>query len=173
MTIANLLTIFRLLIAPLIFPAFASDNPVWVILIWVTAAATDILDGWVARKRGESSELGKILDPLADKLVMGFSFLALVIWYDLPLWMGLTYIIKESVQVVGGAFFYFKGSRVKASNAWGKAGTVLFFIGFFLYFLAPKIGNWILLLGLLVSFIALSSYTGSYLQKGRRNKELS
>lgn len=169
MTIANLLTVFRLLMAPLIFPAFASDNPVWVILIWVTAAATDILDGWVARKRGENSELGKILDPLADKLVMSFSFLALMVWYDLPLWMGLTYIIKELVQVVGGAFFYFKGSRVEASNAWGKAGTVLFFLGFFLYFWAPKIGNWVLLLGLLVSFIALSSYTGRILKRSKRD----
>lgn len=172
MTIANLLTGLRLLVSPLLFPAFASGKLFWVLLLWIIAAVTDILDGWVARRRDEISELGKLLDPLADKLVMGFSFISLMIWYDLPLWLGLTYIVKELVQIVGSAFFFFRDSLVEASNIWGKAGTVLFFSGFSLYFWAPKISNYLLLLGLVVSIIALSSYAGRIMSRSRSNKTL-
>ena len=72
MTIANLFTIIRLLLAPILLWAFSTSDRWIVILILSMAAFTDFLDGWVARKFNQISMLGKILDPIADKLTVGF-----------------------------------------------------------------------------------------------------
>ncbi len=79
MNTANLLSLSRLLLAPFILVFFSRKNLYGVIALWALAALTDFLDGRLARKRGEISELGKILDPLADKMTLGCSFIALMI----------------------------------------------------------------------------------------------
>src|SRR5690606_11564427 len=106
-----------------------------IFLLWLVTGLTDVLDGWVARKRGEITELGKILDPVADKLVLGFSLAGLIHRYGLPLWVGLIYLVKEAVQLLGGLVFLRRQRVTLASNFWGKAGTALFFTGFFFYYL--------------------------------------
>ena len=75
MTIANLLSLSRLCLSPFILVFFSRKNLYGVIGLWTLAAVTDFLDGRMARKRGEISELGKILDPVADKMTLCFSFL--------------------------------------------------------------------------------------------------
>lgn len=159
MNIANCLSALRLFLSFFILWAFATASGEWVLLLWGTAAVTDILDGWAARKRGEITELGKILDPLADKLVTAFSLAGLVIWCGLPRWIGWVYLTKEVVQLGGGLFFLRQRKKVPASNLWGKTGTVLFFAGFFLYyFFRPEWGVLLILPGLAVSIIALGTY---------------
>ncbi len=163
MTVANLLSTLRLLLSPFILWAFAADRGEWVLFLWATAAATDILDGWAARKRGEITELGKILDPLADKLVTAFSLAGLIVWHGLPSWIGWVYLCKEGIQLGGGLLFLRRRKKVPASNIWGKTGTVLFFTGFFLYyFFRPPWGALLLLPGLAVSIIALGTYAAQW-----------
>ena len=131
MNTANLLSLSRLLLAPFILVFFSRKNLYGVIVIWALAALTDFLDGRMARKLGEISELGKILDPLADKMTLACSFIALMIWYELPDWLGVIYITKELLQLSGGLFFFKKKQKVIPSNYWGKASTFVFFVGLF------------------------------------------
>ncbi|HHU82650.1 MAG TPA: CDP-alcohol phosphatidyltransferase family protein [Firmicutes bacterium] len=159
MTIANGLSILRLLLSPLIFWAFMFSRRRFILLLWLVTGLTDVLDGWVARKRGEITELGKILDPVADKLVLGFSLAGLIYRYNLPLWVGLVYLVKETAQLLGGLFIFRRQRITLPSNLWGKAGTTLFFTGFFLYLFSPEHGFYLVLTGLAVSVIAFCTYT--------------
>lgn len=161
---ANFITGLRLVLSPFLLYAFSSSRLSLVVIIWMIAAASDILDGWVARKYHEVTELGKILDPLADKLTIGISLIGLMVWYKLPVWLGLIYLVKEFIQILGGAFIFFKRLKIRASNYWGKIGTALFFAGFFLYLLKPEWGVWVLGAGLFVSVVALFTYARSELK---------
>lgn len=165
MNIANLLSLSRLLLAPLILVFFSRKNLFGVIVVWTLAALTDFLDGRMARKLGEISELGKILDPVADKMTLCFSFISLMIWYDLPLWLGAIYITKEIFQLIGGLFFLKTRQKVIPSNYWGKASTFIFFVGLFLYCLNPQIGVVVLSVGLILSLIAFYTYSRKMLRK--------
>lgn len=165
MNTANLLSLSRLLLAPLILVFFSRKNLFGVVIVWALAALTDFLDGRMARKFGEISELGKILDPLADKMTLGFSFIALMIWYDLPHWLGVIYITKELFQITGGLVFFKKNQKLIPSNYWGKASTFIFFVGLFLYCIKPELGVFILSLGLILSLIAFYTYSRRMLKK--------
>jgi len=100
-----------------------------------------------------------VLDPLADKLVTAFTLAGLVLWYNLPVWIGVVYLVKEAVQLAGGLVFLRRRKKVPTSNVWGKTATVLFFIGFFLhYFFRPQWGGLLILPGLAVSIFALCTY---------------
>jgi len=165
MNLANLLSLTRLLLAPFIMVFFSRKNLIGVIAVWAVAALTDFLDGRVARKLGEISELGKILDPIADKMTLSFSFISLMIWYDLPLWLGVIYITKEIFQLAGGLVFLKRKQKVIPSNYWGKASTFIFFVGLFLYCLNSQYGVVVLSVGLILSLIAFYTYSRNILRK--------
>ena len=92
--IPNLLTMFRVLAAPFVALVFAFfDKPLagWIAFgLFVTAALTDYVDGWAARRWGQISEIGKMLDPIADKAMVTIALAALMgligleFWYVLP-----------------------------------------------------------------------------------------
>ncbi|NLW56903.1 MAG: hypothetical protein GX050_09900 [Firmicutes bacterium] len=171
MTISNLLSLSRLLLSPFIMVFFSQRNIYGVFTLWALAAITDFLDGQLARKRGEISDLGKILDPIADKMTLVFSFLSLMIWYKLPRWFGAIYITKELLQLTGGLILIRKKRKIIASNYWGKTSTFLFFVGLFLFSLdleGSSIHSWgliILSLGLFLSLVAFFTYSRNILKK--------
>src|SRR5699024_8376760 len=92
--IPNLLTVFRVLAAPcvaLVFAFFEEPLAGWIaFVLFVAAALTDFVDGWVARRYGQISEIGKMLDPIADKamvmvaLAVLMGLIGLDFWYVLP-----------------------------------------------------------------------------------------
>ena len=129
MTLANWITSSRFVLAPLIFWQLtrgASQGVLWALILLLIAGLTDVADGWVARSRNEVSELGKILDPLADKLVTGGMLLALTVKWGLPVWMVVVYIVKEVIQVGAGAFVVKEIKQVIPANRYGKNATVAF-----------------------------------------------
>lgn len=79
LTIANILTIFRMVMIPLLITLILSNHPVWGFAVFVLAGITDALDGILARWLKQSSRLGAFLDPTADKLLMTACFIILSI----------------------------------------------------------------------------------------------
>lgn len=158
MTVANWVTSSRLILAPFVFWSLL-ESPWWLSLsLLATAGLTDLLDGMLARKRNEVSELGKILDPIADKMVIGAVLAALFFRHRLPILLVWAFITKESIQLLGGAFFAGKNHRVVPSNYWGKASSMLYFVGFFVYYFDLEIGLYIMIAALALSVIALGTY---------------
>ncbi|MGE5528886.1 MAG: CDP-alcohol phosphatidyltransferase family protein [Patescibacteria group bacterium] len=174
MTPATALTLLRMLMAPVVFYLVLEGRDLLVLALLAAAAATDILDGWLARRTGRVSRLGTVLDPIADKLVVAAVLLAGAQAGRLPFWLALAYLAKEALQLAGGAYFLAKtpGAPIGA-NRFGKAATVLTFAGFFLLFLIPRgaagsLAGWLLVLcGLCMGIYAAFTYLRTGLDQRR------
>jgi len=119
-TIPNILSFIRLLlIAPAGVLLWNGQN-VWAISLALIGGLLDISDGIIARKYNQSSELGKIIDPLADKLFIGVLVVILYLQNRLPLWFISTVISKDLLIIIGGAIISTKIKIVPPSNWLGK-----------------------------------------------------
>lgn len=101
----NLLTLLRLLLAPWIFVCLWQDAFAQAAGWLLVAVLSDLLDGYLARRFRWQTELGGMLDPLADKWLMGLCFLGLALSEHLPLWL-LICVLSRDALIVGGAMAY-------------------------------------------------------------------
>lgn len=129
MNIPNILTIFRMFLIPVYILAFAldGDSKNLAAIIFIAASATDVLDGYIARKYNMSTKTGQLLDPLADKLMQLTVVISLLIAKILPVWFVVILAVKESLLIAGGIFLYSKKTFVK-SNIFGKLNTIILFL---------------------------------------------
>lgn len=119
----NLLSFSRLLFLPLICYAISLDPAKgnWLaLLLLALSSLTDFFDGWVARQRQQFSELGRILDPVMDKLNIAALMLSLSAWRELPLWYAALVILRDLLILIGSLFIIKKRRHVPQSNALGK-----------------------------------------------------
>ena len=124
--LANFLSVLRVLLIPFLlhFIAQGPTAQLQAILLLLIAGATDIGDGWVARRYNQVSRLGKILDPLADKIFLACLLGGLVLWRDLPLWLLVMLFVRDlGIVLVGGLLLRSQG-LVIAANRWGKYTTL-------------------------------------------------
>lgn len=132
----NILTIIRIILIPLFVWLFFTDIPHnldFALIVFITAGMTDVLDGYIARKYHLESDLGKVLDPLADKMMLLSVLICLASTDLIPLWVVLIVMLKEMVMIYGGIYLYFsKVQIIIPSNKYGKVGTLLFYFAIFL-----------------------------------------
>jgi CDP-diacylglycerol--glycerol-3-phosphate 3-phosphatidyltransferase len=124
--LANFLSVLRILLVPLLLYSIAAGESArfQTVGLLLFAAATDLADGLVARRLGQISRLGQILDPLADKIFLACLLGALILWRGFPLWpVGLLFF-RDLVIVLVGAFLLRSRGIVIAANHWGKYTTV-------------------------------------------------
>jgi len=136
MNLPNSLTTLRIFLVPLLVVVLLTRQPdfsfwglpihfeVWGVLILLFAAATDVLDGYIARKRREITTLGILLDPIADKLLVSAAFISLVSMGLVPAWMAVIIIGREFV-VVGLRDIAATEGLIIPANALGKTKMVL------------------------------------------------
>lgn len=125
--IPNILTIIRFIFVPLIVTCLALNNYLLAFIFFTVSSLTDVLDGIIARKFNAISDLGKLLDPLADKLTQLSVLLTLTIKSIIPVWIVVILIIKEVIMIAGASFLY--GKQLVVSSKWyGKLTTVLIYI---------------------------------------------
>ncbi|GAA1670755.1 CDP-diacylglycerol--glycerol-3-phosphate 3-phosphatidyltransferase [Microbacterium lacus] len=97
----NTITIVRILMAPvflwMLLADGGADGPLrwWAAVIFIVAIATDGIDGWIARRYEIVTDLGKLLDPIADKVLTGFAFIGLSILGELPWWITIVVLVRE------------------------------------------------------------------------------
>lgn len=94
-------------------------------LLAILAVITDYADGYVARKRGETSELGKILDPVADKVAVALGAIGLYQAYNLPLWIVILIIGRDILILIGSIFLVEKVRSIVASEMPGKIAVTI------------------------------------------------
>ena len=148
MNLANKLTILRILLVPLmvIIPFFNIQGNLWEIpityiiidIIFVIAALTDKLDGYIARSRNHITTFGKFLDPSADKIVVVTAMIMLVEFGHLPAWIPIIVILREFVVSGYRLIAVQKQGNVIAANMWGKLKTVTQMVAVALAFLDPN-----------------------------------
>lgn len=122
--VPNVLTMIRALLIPVYWVVFMNGNRYLALAIFIVASATDLLDGYIARKYHLITNFGKLMDPLADKLMVLSVMLSLAIRGWLP-WAALIILLcKEGLMVLGGAFMLKKGVVVYAEKI-GKYAQAL------------------------------------------------
>ncbi len=128
MTIPNIITLIRFMLIPLYiavnFSSSANANEI-AISIFIVAMFLDALDGFIARKFDMITDLGKMLDPIADKCTMITVVSCLVAKGKISPWLLGFILIKELTMIICGAFIYKKGKIVIPANIFGKAATFL------------------------------------------------
>lgn len=125
LNLSNRLTILRILMIPLIVIFLWYDLDKAALGLFFLAGITDGLDGFFARIRREKTQLGTILDPLADKLLLVSTFIALSSKGMLPFWLVILVISRDLILVLGSAVIYMMTGHLKVSPTFlGKATTV-------------------------------------------------
>ena len=146
----NAITVVRIVMAPVFFWLLladaGADGPMrwWAAVIFVVAISTDLVDGWLARRNGLVTDLGKILDPIADKLLTSGALVCLSILGELPWWITIVIVVREVGITVWRFVELGRGTVVPASSG-GKLKTLTQAIAISL-FLAPLwtlVGDWI------------------------------
>ena len=104
LTIPNVISFFRIALIPVFFALIVdTDTTFWGLVLFVAVVATDWIDGAIARATGQVSELGKVLDPVADRLAIAAGLIALVVADAFPLWAALLILVRDVAILVAGA----------------------------------------------------------------------
>lgn len=180
LTVPNLLSLIRILLIPVFGVLFYQGHIGWAVIILVLSGLTDFFDGKIARRFNQISELGKMLDPIADKLTQ--ITIAVVIFLEFNKsqnptmqwfkWVFLFFLFKELLMVIIGAIMLACGLRPVAAEIYGKVATFVFYAVMVLVIaFGPEIGalrtlfvlpDWLMIglviLAAVLTFIALLSY---------------
>jgi CDP-diacylglycerol--glycerol-3-phosphate 3-phosphatidyltransferase len=175
--IANIITVIRIFLAPLfIWMLLADDGEMGGLryaaaALFIVAIATDSLDGALARGRNLVTNVGIILDPIADKVLIGGALITLSILGELWWWVTIVILVRE-LGITAFRFAVLSKSVIPASRG-GKLKTVVQSVAIALYLvpLASLVGEWMLVVNAVVmaAAFALTVWTGiDYLVQARR-----
>jgi cardiolipin synthase len=163
--IPNMLSIFRLILIPVFFAAYFSalhQSGIISAVILIISGITDVLDGVIARKFNMTTELGRVLDPFADKLTQASICICLVIKKVAPFWLLILIILKEFVMIIAGANIIKKGKEMMSSKWFGKIATCVFYsvmITIIVFRPSSEITNVLIAVILVFMLFSLSMYT--------------
>jgi cardiolipin synthase len=168
--LANFFTCLRIVLIPLLLwlisvasTTEADAVHIWALLVFLFAALTDFIDGQIARRTNTISEFGKLVDPLADRLLVISVLVALMWRHFMPLWMGILIVARDALMLIGAPLVGIKDkdAREKLAVHWtGKAATAILFVSiciFILWNLPGRINTAGLILfciGVLFSYIS-------------------
>ena len=172
MNLPNKLTVGRMIAVPFFIAAYMMGYYPVALVLFCLASATDALDGSIARKRGLVTNFGKIMDPLADKILV-YSALCLFIESDLiKAWMLIVILAREFI-VAGMRTVAASEGRVLAAGMSGKIKTVLQMVAVIMYLFGlsvPSIGDTVLMIANVIFWasLAMTIYSGAeYVWKNR------
>jgi cardiolipin synthase (CMP-forming) len=131
LTVPNLITAARLALLPVfLWLLFGQEDRVGAALLLAVIGTTDFLDGWIARRFDQISELGKILDPVADRLLFFVGGGAILIDGSVPVWFAVAVLGREAVVAIATVALAALGARRIDVTWFGKAGAFGLMIAF-------------------------------------------
>ena len=157
----NAITIVRIPCAPVFCWMLLADNGHdgalrwWAAALFIVAIATDGIDGYLARKHNIVSDLGKLLDPIADKVLTGVAFVSLSILAELPWWITIVVLVREIGITVHRLIV--ASDHVVAAAWLGKLKTMAqaVALSFALLPLASVVGDWIIWVNIVTMWAAV------------------
>ena len=151
----------------------------WGGVVFILAGATDVIDGFLARKFNWITDVGKLLDPLADKLMQIAAIICLYIRDLIPIWLIIGIIAKELLMIAGATLILKRGNIYVHSNWYGKLGTTVFYAVVLIIILIenryPQISTLLSIILLLLTIFTLvmyyiKTYRGEYVKQRRENQ---
>ena len=143
LTIPNVISVVRLMCVPIfLWLLFGRDDEFAAALLLAVLGSTDWIDGFIARRYHQVSNLGKILDPVADRILLLTAIVAIVISGAVPLWVALLAIVRESLVALAAIGLGILGAR-RIDVTWvGKAGTFGLMFAFPLFLTSHADVSW-------------------------------
>lgn len=196
LTVPNLLSLIRIILVPVFAVLFHNGHILWAVIVLILSGLSDTLDGKIARRFNQVSDLGKLLDPIADKITqitiavmlfveLGKSSDPTMKWFK---WVFLFFLAKELLMIVIAGIMLLLNIRPGAAEIYGKAATVAFYVvmGLVITF-GPEIGaisrsypqltlpNFVMIplviLAAVLTFAALLSYAPGTLRQFKERKQ--
>ncbi|MBQ7668212.1 MAG: CDP-alcohol phosphatidyltransferase family protein [Clostridia bacterium] len=177
MNIPNILTIIRLMLIPVMAAFFMTNHILLALITYVIASITDVIDGFIARKFNMITDLGKILDPVADKLLQYIALLCLCYIKVIPAWIVIVFLAKEFLLGIGCIKLIKKDIYISA-KWFGKLSTCIFFLAIIVATLSKLVDsippNYPLILmcfALIIGMFSLVMYILNYLKEIKKPNE--
>ena len=175
LTAPNVITMVRLLCIPLyLWLLFGAHRQIAAAVLLAVLGATDWVDGFVARRYGQVSTFGKVLDPTADRILVGTAVISIMVYGAVPLWFGLATIARE-VLVSGVVLLLAAMGAARIDVLWvGKAGTFGLMFAYPTFLLGDGTAGWqepIRVIGWVTGLVGLALAwwaAGSYIAPARR-----
>lgn len=145
LNLPNALTVIRILLVPVLVVALLDDTPngdLLAAVVFALASVTDAVDGYLARSRNSITTFGKLMDPVADKLLILAALLALVSLGRVDAWVAMVIIARE-FAVTATRMAATQQGIVIAANTWGKAKTIVQVIVIFLLIAVDGTPAWL------------------------------
>jgi len=125
-TISNIITISRLILLPFIVYFLLQKMSIIAFIFMLVSLLSDAIDGYIARKFHQESNLGKFLDPLCDKISLAVVLVTLLLINAVPSWMVILIVARDFLILLGSYIILRQRSVVFKSNLWGKITGFLF-----------------------------------------------
>ena len=169
--VPNIISIFRICLVPVFIAAYfycGDDTKILAVLIYALATLSDFFDGFLARKFEATSNLGKLLDPLGDKLMTISALACITIDKVIPVWAVIVAGVKELMMGAGGIVLHkMVRAELLPSNIIGKTSTVVFFLVCVTLMLFRDIpgaaATALISFAIGLMFLALASYIRTYI----------
>lgn len=179
-TIPNLLSFIRILLIPVFAVLFYNGYTIAAVVCLAVSGFSDLIDGKIARKFNQVSNLGKILDPIADKLTVFAIAIILFVKFlkaenetlNVFSWVFLLFLVKDLIMLGFGGFMIAMGMRPSAAEIYGKLATVAFYVVMvFIMAFGPEVGAFreiwtlpdtvmiiLVVIAVILTFLAFFSY---------------
>lgn len=171
--VPNVLTMIRLLLIPVFVVLFVTGNDKLALLTFVVASFTDFLDGYLARKNNQITDFGKLMDPLADKLMVVTALICQGVKGVFP-WLAIVIVMLKELVMIFGAYYMLEHGIVVYANMLGKSAQVSFIAALVLSFwhadfaaMALPVDRVILWIAVVLALVALVDYSRSAYMKIR------
>lgn len=161
-SIPNILCYIRIILIPIFIYVYANaKNEVDYYLaaaIIFLSGVTDFCDGFIARKFNQVTELGKLIDPIADKLTQAAIIVALIFKFNWIFFFVILFLIKELSMLINGVILLKKGKKLDGAMWFGKVSTAVFYFSTFIIILFPMLDLVVVNILMIISafFMALS-----------------
>jgi cardiolipin synthase len=141
LTVPNLISVLRLLCAPLFVWLLVDDQGIAAAAVLAVLGVSDWVDGWIARRFDQGSNLGKVLDPVADRVLLIVAAVVLLVDGSVPIVVGVLVLVREAVVSIAVLVLAMAGAR-RIDVQWaGKAGTLSVMFAFPLFLWADSIDS--------------------------------
>lgn len=170
MNLPNALSLLRLCLVPVFARVYFLPRPdahQLAVIVYVVAFLTDIADGYIARRFHLVTRLGRILDPLADKLMTFTVILCIALDGAIPMWAAVLFLCKELLMGLGGLVLFRRTKDMISANYLGKASTGVFFVVLAALILFPIPRPWatgMISFALALTLVALGRYAMDFLK---------
>ena len=158
MSLANKITLARIAAIPLILALLFLQQRAAACGLFLLASVSDVLDGMVARRRGEVTTWGKALDPIADKALYASLLISFFVLGEIPVLAFVLFLIPQVGIGVGALWLHLRSRIVQSARGVGKAAAAITFLAVFFYLLELPYRVWVLYLAIAISYVAGLDY---------------